>query len=131
MQLLSKVFKIQQLENKKYFLKHKKVTKKMLSAYLGYFNHDWYLLRNPQSCGIKQHYQLLYKCCIILYNIIVHDKRRDTTWDFKYEQIAPVAEIEQQDPIRSFNAFLTCETEMTDQNMHKRLCNDLMEHIWS
>lgn len=50
--------------------------------------------------------------------MIVNDERRAANCDFKYEQIVPVVEIEPQDLIQSFNAFLGRETNITDQNTH-------------
>ena len=61
--------------------------------------------------------------------MIIDDERCAGNQDFEYEQIAPIAKVEPQDPIQLFNAFLARETEMTDYNFHNWLRNDVFTFV--
>ena len=72
--------------------------------------------------------------CIILHNMIVEDERGQYGGDFEYDAMdgknASSTITDTNGPIPEFYEVLQTNASINDQQTHRRLQDDLVEHIW-
>ena len=81
--------------------------------------------------------EIMY-ACIILHNMIVEDERDtfrvryDDNYESEYDQPSSSSTLAGfgHGPIHRFSTLLEVEEDIRNRDMHHRLKEDLVEHIW-
>ena len=70
---------------------------------------------------------------VIMHNMIIENKR-DKKEDYDYDQdggeVLRLEEYQRRNPL-ILEEFLKINKDIEDRRVHKRLCDDLVEHLWA
>ena len=145
-------------EMEKRFSRHQEFSRKDIERVFGQLVQQFGVLKQPIRYWYLDEIQDLLKCCVILHNMIVTARRSTYLPELQQmhvpdphvEQIDDAADDAQQPGFflfahEAFDDFdirqevttqlalrvAELSREMQNEAEHVRLCNDLMEHIWS
>ncbi|TVU12521.1 hypothetical protein EJB05_46172, partial [Eragrostis curvula] len=120
---------------------HQEGARKDVERAFGVLQAHFGILRNPaRMWQVKSLADIMY-ACIILHNMIVEDERdsyrvrydRDyKEYDKEYDQGSDPTPLlgYGHGPVHGFSRLLRIDEDIRDRDMHRRLKDDLVEHIW-
>lgn len=100
----------------------------------GVLQKHWAIICHPARLWERQELADIMYACVILHNMIVEDERDsyEIPDDNTYEQSQASAQMAglAQGPIHGFAEVLEQDQNIRDREAHRRLKEDLIEHIW-
>lgn len=132
-----KTIQLPQCEKDKLYAEHQGGARKDVERAFGVLQARFAILRNPARMWQMRSLAEIMYACVILHNMIVEDERDtykvryDHDYNSEYDQTstAPLSGYG-HGPIHEFYKVLEIEEDIRDQDMHRRLKDDLVEHIW-
>jgi len=116
------------------FAQHQEAARKDVECAFGILQKRWAIIRHPARLWDRRELEDIMMACIILHNMIVEDERDSYQLhlDTTYEEGRATRPIEGLDhgPIHGFTRMLEINDMIHDRETHKRLREDLVEHIW-
>ena len=91
------------------------------------------IISNPCRLWSPNKMTKIMYTCVILHNMILEDER-DMDEDFNYENAPTMPDIYRQDMILTdsdFNFHINQQMSYRNANLHHKLQNDLINHIWN
>lgn len=117
----------------KLFAAHQEGARKDGERAFGVLQKCWAIIRHPARLWEWEQLADIMYACVILHNMIVEDERGiyDIPDDNTYEQgHSPHLTGLDHGPVHGFSEVLEKDMEIRDQQAHRRLKEDLIEHIW-
>ncbi|XP_052139678.1 uncharacterized protein LOC127758088 [Oryza glaberrima] len=129
-----KSIKRPQNDKAKLFAQRQESARKDVERAFGVLQKHWAIIRHPARLWEREELADIMYACIILHNMIVEDERGayDIPDDNTYEQGQFSAQMSGLDhgPIYGFADILEKNAEIRDRATHRRLKQDLMDHMW-
>ena len=114
------------------FAKKQEGARKDVERAFGVLQSRFAIVRGPSRNWHANTMQHIMYACIIMHNMIVEDERSGYNGNFDYEQVSdnsPTAEIV-HGPLPDFATLLERIAHVRERSIHRRLQEDLTEHIW-
>jgi hypothetical protein len=116
------------------YAQHQESARKDVERAFGVLQKCWAIIHQPARLWERQELADIMYACIILHNMIVEDERGSygIPDDNTYEQGQFSAQITglDQGPIYGFAEVLQKNRNIRDRATHRRLKQDLIEHMW-
>uniref|UniRef100_I1Q392 DDE Tnp4 domain-containing protein n=1 Tax=Oryza glaberrima TaxID=4538 RepID=I1Q392_ORYGL len=129
-----KSIKRPQNDKVKLFAQRQESAREDVERAFGVVQKRWAIIRHPARLWEREELADIMYACIILHNMIVEDERGayDIPDDNTYEQGQFSAQMSELDhgPIYGFADILEKNAEIRDRATHRRLKQDLMDHMW-
>ncbi|XP_058733852.1 uncharacterized protein LOC131605522 [Vicia villosa] len=119
-------------DKRKLFAQHQEGARKDIERAFGVLQSRFAIIRNPARSWHLDTLQCIMNTCIILHNMIVEDERATYggNFDFSYDHLSNDPTILPNDSNIDFQEFLHRRFDVRDKQIHRRLQQDLIEHIW-
>jgi len=132
-----KTITLPQCEKDRLFAEHQDGARKDVERAFGVLQARFAIIRSPACMWQMRSLTEIMYACVILHNMIVEDERDtytvryDHDYESEYDQTSTAPLIGfGHGPIHGFSRVLEIEDGRRDQDMHQRLKDDLVEHIW-
>jgi hypothetical protein len=123
-----------QSDKHKLYAQHQESARKDVERAFGVLQKRWAIIRHPARLWERKELADIMYACVILHNMIVEDERDSYNIpdENTYEQGQFSAQITglDQGPIHGFSDVLEKNRSIRDRTAHRRLKEDLIEHIW-
>lgn len=123
-----------QSEKHKLYAQYQESARKDVERAFGVLQKRWAIIRHPARLWERKELADIMYACVILHNMIVEDERDSYSIpdENTYEQGQFSAQITglNQGPIYGFSEVLEKNRTIRDRTAHRRLKEDLIEHVW-
>ena len=114
----------------KLFAKNQESFRKDIERCFGVLFARFHILANPSLQWSSDMMKLIWKCCIILHNMIIEDEEElDDLEDA--ENVWGINVDRQHSPILSYEKFKQYSNDLRDKDQNVKLRDDIIEHMWS
>lgn len=121
-----KTFTEPQGEMRAYFAMRQEAKRKDIERAFGVLQGRFAIVANPGRFGDRETLCAIWRCCVILHNMIIVDDALDAEDEFPI----PVVRRGYPQHVR-FSSLVHAFSSVHNASVHHQLRNDLMSHLWN